>query len=164
MTQPPLLAVVPCYVPHLLLDTGALKTTGGKAEVPSLHKEGWLRPLRKCRPAKVASRHFIDGRSHTSFAKDSCSCMFAEWFCTRRPADSVFRPAFIGSRCTAKKTIHRHWKHNPRAVPRGSMVIKNTKVAQGRHLSFDVELKTQARAILYNATSFVQARSASGLL
>src|SRR5881396_2898450 len=36
----PLLAVVPCYVPHLLLDTGALKTTGGKAEVPSLHKEG----------------------------------------------------------------------------------------------------------------------------
>src|SRR5207249_10003368 len=28
MTQPPLLAVVPCYVPHLLLDTGALKTTG----------------------------------------------------------------------------------------------------------------------------------------
>src|SRR5438552_19119310 len=41
MTQPPLLAVVPCYVPHLLLDTGALKTTGGKAEVPSLAKEGW---------------------------------------------------------------------------------------------------------------------------
>src|SRR5437667_4445722 len=54
MTQPPLLAVVPCYVPHLLLDTGALKTTGGKAEVPSLHKEGWLRPLRKCRGASLA--------------------------------------------------------------------------------------------------------------
>src|SRR6266700_7975633 len=28
---------------------GALKTTEGKAEVPSLDKEGWLRPLRKCR-------------------------------------------------------------------------------------------------------------------
>src|SRR5438445_12322987 len=34
---PPNLA---CYVLHLLLDTGALKTTGGKAEVPSLDKEG----------------------------------------------------------------------------------------------------------------------------
>src|SRR5436309_10326860 len=50
----PLLASPPCYVPHLLLDTGALKTTGGKAEVPSLHKEGWLRPLRKCRGASLA--------------------------------------------------------------------------------------------------------------
>src|SRR5437667_12792066 len=33
---------------------GALKTTGGKAEVPSLHKEGWLRPLRKCGGASLA--------------------------------------------------------------------------------------------------------------
>src|SRR5436190_6801908 len=101
----PLLASLPCYVPHLLLDTGALKTTGGKAEVPSLHKEGWLRPLRKCRGASLAG---ADGvvrsnsktislerttpvcaqlrwlRVHPSFAKDSCSCMFAEWFCIRR--------------------------------------------------------------------------------
>jgi len=30
-----------------LLDTGALKTTEEKAEVPSLDKEGWLRPLKK---------------------------------------------------------------------------------------------------------------------
>src|SRR6266487_1078441 len=27
---------------------GALKTTEGKAEVPSLDKEGWLRPSREC--------------------------------------------------------------------------------------------------------------------
>src|SRR5436309_827931 len=64
MTQPPLLAVVPCYVPHLLLDTGALKTTGGKAEVPSLHKEGWLRPLRKCRGASLAGADGVVGSSH----------------------------------------------------------------------------------------------------
>src|SRR5438876_2886091 len=32
--------VPPCYVPHLLLDTGALKTTGGKAEVPSSNHPG----------------------------------------------------------------------------------------------------------------------------
>src|SRR6266581_1305755 len=36
------------------LDTGALKTTEEKAEVPSLDKEGWLRRLRKCREASLA--------------------------------------------------------------------------------------------------------------
>src|SRR5438876_6409028 len=55
---------MPCYVPHLLLDTGALKTTGGKAEVPSLHKEGWLRPLRKCRGASLAGADGVVGSSH----------------------------------------------------------------------------------------------------
>src|SRR5436190_21018651 len=60
----PLLASLPCYVPHLLLDTGALKTTGGKAEVPSLHKEGWLRPLRKCRGASLAGADGVVGSSH----------------------------------------------------------------------------------------------------
>src|SRR5437867_12097184 len=35
---------------------GALKTTGGKAEVPSLDKEGWLRPLRKCCEASFSGR------------------------------------------------------------------------------------------------------------
>src|SRR5205814_6987491 len=62
MARPPLLR--PCYVPHLLLDTGALKTTGGKAEVPSLHKEGWLRPLRKCRGASLAGADGVVGSSH----------------------------------------------------------------------------------------------------
>ena len=62
MARPPLL--VPCYVPHLLLDTGALKTTGGKAEVPSLDKEGWLRPLRKCREACLAGADGVVGSSH----------------------------------------------------------------------------------------------------
>src|SRR5216110_3439600 len=60
----PLLASPPCYVPHLLLDTGTLKTTGGKAEVPSLHKEGWLRPLRKCRGASLAGADGVVGSSH----------------------------------------------------------------------------------------------------
>src|SRR5437867_2940581 len=47
-----------------LLDTGALKTTGGKAEVPSLDKEGWLRPLRKCREASLAGADGVVGSSH----------------------------------------------------------------------------------------------------
>src|SRR5438876_5919924 len=47
-----------------LLDTGALKTTGGKAEVPSLDKEGWLRPLRKCREASLAGAGGVVGSSH----------------------------------------------------------------------------------------------------
>src|SRR5881296_635289 len=55
---------MPCYVPHLLLDTGALKTTGGKAEVPSLDKEGWLRPLRECREASLAGADGVVGSSH----------------------------------------------------------------------------------------------------
>src|SRR5881296_1489616 len=47
-----------------LLNTGALKTTGGKAEVPSLDKEGWLRPLRKCREASLAGADGVVGSSH----------------------------------------------------------------------------------------------------
>ena len=43
------------------LDTGALKTTEGKAEVPSLDKEGWLRPLRKCREASLAGADGVVG-------------------------------------------------------------------------------------------------------
>src|SRR5437667_8265671 len=43
---------------------GALKTTEGKAEVPSLDKEGWLRPLRKCREASVAGADGVVGSSH----------------------------------------------------------------------------------------------------
>src|SRR6266446_5255472 len=43
---------------------GALKTTEGKAEVPSLDKEGWLRPLRKCREASVAGADRVVGSSH----------------------------------------------------------------------------------------------------
>src|SRR5213593_3283780 len=50
-----------------LLDTGALKTTGGKAEVPSLDKEGWLRPLRKCREASLAG---ADGHERSECEPD----------------------------------------------------------------------------------------------
>src|SRR3989449_6802511 len=39
-------------------------TTGGKAEVPSLDKEGWLRPLRKCREASLAGADGVVGSSH----------------------------------------------------------------------------------------------------
>src|SRR5438128_6588744 len=53
-----------CHGPHLLLDTGALKTTEEKAEVPSLDKEGWLRPLRKCREASLAGADGVVGSSH----------------------------------------------------------------------------------------------------
>ncbi len=53
-----------CHVPHLLLDTGALKTTEEKAEVPSLDKEGWPRPLRKCREASLAGADGVVGSSH----------------------------------------------------------------------------------------------------
>src|SRR6266487_1330900 len=43
---------------------GALKTAEGKAEVPSLDKEGWLRPLRKCREASLAGADGVVGSSH----------------------------------------------------------------------------------------------------
>src|SRR5947199_9203298 len=43
---------------------GALKTTEGRAEVPSLDKEGWLRPLRKCREASLAGADGVVGSSH----------------------------------------------------------------------------------------------------
>ena len=42
----------------------ALKTTEGKAEVPSLDKEGWLPPLRKCREASLAGADGVVGSSH----------------------------------------------------------------------------------------------------
>src|SRR5437899_9561600 len=49
---------------HIFCWTQALKTTEGKAEVPSLDKEGWLRPLRKCREASVAGADGVVGSSH----------------------------------------------------------------------------------------------------
>src|SRR5205809_7998172 len=49
---------------HIFCWTRGLKTTGGKAEVPSLHKEGWLRPLRKCRGASLAGADGVVGSSH----------------------------------------------------------------------------------------------------
>src|SRR5437879_11423079 len=46
---------------------GALKTTEGKAEVPSLDKEGWLRPFRKCREASLAG---ADGHERSECEPD----------------------------------------------------------------------------------------------
>src|SRR5436189_6190838 len=65
--SPPGPSAVSCHVPHLLLDTGALKTTEEKAEVPSLDKEGWLRPLRKCREASLAG---ADGHERSECEPD----------------------------------------------------------------------------------------------
>src|SRR5437870_9172075 len=46
---------------------GALKTTEGKAGVPSLDKEGWPRPLRKCREASLAG---ADGHERSECEPD----------------------------------------------------------------------------------------------
>src|SRR5881396_2677041 len=40
------------------------KTTEGKGELPSLAKEGWLRPLRKWREASLAGADGVVGSSH----------------------------------------------------------------------------------------------------
>src|SRR5439155_20009445 len=53
-----------CYVPHLLMDTGALKTTGGKAEVPSLGKEGTAAPIKKMPRSLLSRRRRVVGSSH----------------------------------------------------------------------------------------------------
>src|SRR5437867_13287556 len=77
--------------PHLLLDTGALKTTGGKAEVPSLDKEGWLRPLRKCREASLAGADGVVGSSHL-MARRPLLCQGGDFAfpagCPRTPVSS----------------------------------------------------------------------------
>ena len=53
---------LPC--PTSFAGHGALKTTEENAEVPSLDKEGWLRPLRKCREASFAGADGVVGSSH----------------------------------------------------------------------------------------------------
>src|SRR5437879_2661816 len=53
---------LPC--PTSFAGHGALKTTEENAEVPSLDKEGWLRPLRKCREASLAGADGVVGSSH----------------------------------------------------------------------------------------------------
>src|SRR2546427_1287038 len=56
---------LPC--PTSFAGHGALKTTEEKAEVPSLDKEGWLRPLRKCRDASLAG---ADGHERSECEPD----------------------------------------------------------------------------------------------
>src|SRR2546427_2084323 len=57
----PICKGLPC--PTSFAGPGALKTTEEKAEVPSLDKEGWLRPLRKCREASLAGTDGVVGSS-----------------------------------------------------------------------------------------------------
>ncbi len=52
----------PC--PTSFAGHGGIENTEGKAEVPSLDKEGWLRPLRKCREASLAGADGVVGSSH----------------------------------------------------------------------------------------------------
>ena len=56
---------LPC--PTSFTGHGALKTTEGKAEVPSLDKQGWLRPSRKCREASLAG---ADGHERSECEPD----------------------------------------------------------------------------------------------
>src|SRR5438876_9428263 len=96
MTQPRLLAVMLERYPQVVRWTRASGTTCGKGEVHSLAKEGWPRhqvngpvPLKArpgwfvqlpiigglnqpppTAPAKEASRHSLNGRSHPSLSKE----------------------------------------------------------------------------------------------
>src|SRR6266581_4195274 len=98
----PLLARL-SITPQVVGWTRASGTTGGKGEVPSLAKEGtaapsskrprsfggaagvvrstsdnrWLEPTTPSAPAKEASRHFLNGRSHPSLSKEGTSAFFA---------------------------------------------------------------------------------------
>ena len=95
----PLLATGTERYPQVVRWTRASGTTCGKGEVPSLAKEGWPRhqvngpiPLKarpgwfvqlpiigglnqppRLRPAKEASQHFLNGRSHPSLSKEGTS-------------------------------------------------------------------------------------------
>src|SRR5437667_5280584 len=99
MTQPRLLAPPLERYPQVVRWTRASGTTCGKGEVPSLDKEGtaapsskwsrsfegaagvvrstsdnrWLEPTTPSAPAKEASRHFLNGRSHPSLSKEGTS-------------------------------------------------------------------------------------------
>src|SRR5205809_6079140 len=64
MTAIPLLASLLERYPQVVRWTRASGTTCGKGEVPSLAKEGWPRPLRKCRGASLAGADGVVGSSH----------------------------------------------------------------------------------------------------
>src|SRR5437899_4220807 len=92
---------------HLLLDTGALKTTEGKAEVPSLDKEGWLRPLRKCREASFAGADGVVGSSHrlSEVERTTPFLMFRPTGLTLRAAPPKERDHLFDGTAS----IHIHW-------------------------------------------------------
>ena len=60
-----------CPVAHLSLDTGALKTTEGKAEVPSFHSE-----VERTTPAAPPKErdHLLDGAATPPFPRSSSNC------------------------------------------------------------------------------------------
>src|SRR5436853_6938602 len=46
-----------------------IKRAGNRTELPSLAKEGWLRPLRKCRAASLAGADGVVGSIHRLFVE-----------------------------------------------------------------------------------------------
>src|SRR3989475_6131508 len=121
----PLLAKA-CHVPHLLLDTVALKTTEGKAEVPSLDKEGWLRPLRKWREASVAGADGVVGSSHrlSEVERTTPFLMFRPTGLTLRAAPPKERDHLLDGAATPL----------PRRGLRLSRRLSRTPVSSGRLL------------------------------
>ena len=91
-----------CHVPHLLLDTGALKTTEEKAEVPSLDMEGWLRPLRKWREASLAGTDGVVGSSRrlSEVERTTPFLMFRPTGLTLRAAPSKERDHLLDGAAT----------------------------------------------------------------
>src|SRR6266705_3914000 len=87
---------------NLSLDTGALKTTEEKAEVPSLDKEGWLRPLRKWREASLAGTDGVVGSSHrlSEVERTTPFLMFRPTGLTLRAAPPKEREHFLGGAAT----------------------------------------------------------------
>src|SRR6266702_2920021 len=86
---------------------GALKTTEGKAEVPSLDKEGWLHPLRKCREASFAGADGVVGSSHrlSEVERTTPFLMFRPTGLTLRAAPPKERDHLFDGTAS----IHIHW-------------------------------------------------------
>src|SRR5216117_1219762 len=108
-----------------LLDTGALKTTGGKAEVPSLDKEGWLRPLRKCREVSLAGVDGVVGSSHrlSEVERTTPFLMFRPTGLTLRAAPPKERDHLLDAAATPPL---------PRRGLRLSLRLSQTPVSSGR--------------------------------
>src|SRR5207249_882683 len=114
MTQPPLLAVVPVRYPQVVRWTRAFWDNRRERRNPLLGKGGdaapsskwsrsfggaagvvrstsdnrWLEPTTPSAPAKEASQHFLNGRSHPSLSKEGTA---------------AFPPVVFNAPCPAKR-------------------------------------------------------------
>src|SRR6266567_2425849 len=96
---------------------GALKTTEGKAEVPSLDKEGWLRPLRKCREAPLEAQtgwlvQATDYRKLNEPPRPRLQRNGTIYLMARRPllCQGVSRAVLLASSITERKSAARKQK------------------------------------------------------